>query len=152
MHDRLYAFGTTHTEDDAMLSELFIYDEDLNLLDKIDISECGANQYKAIEYNGNILFTSLSDRNDNSVNTVGVVNASDYSVKTIQLNQDNPLDLAIHDGKLYVTHFDVVQLSGGGLSVYDIETGELKDYSFDHGAEQMSITNDKLYIMESFKR
>lgn len=150
-YDRLYAFGTTYTEDDAMTSELFIYDEALNLLDKIDISECGANQYKAIEYNGNIMFTSLSDRNDNLINTVGVVNTSDYSVKNIQLNQDNPLDLAIYDGKLYVTHFDVVQLSGGGLSVYDFETNELKDYSFDHGAEQMCVVNDKLYILADWK-
>lgn len=151
VHDRLYAFGTTNTEEDEMVSDLFVYDTELNLLEKIDISKCGANQYKVIEYNGELLFTSLSDRNDNSTNMVGMVNVSDYSVETIQLNKDNPLDLAIHDGKLYVTHFDVVQLTGGGLSIYDLTTGELKDYSFEHGAEQMAIANDKLYILADWK-
>lgn len=150
VEDRLYAFGTTDTEN-AMQSELFVYDENVVLLEKIDISECGANQYKALEQNGNIYFTSLTDQNDNPVNTVGVFNTSDFSIKKIQLSKDHPLDLVIHNGKLYVTHFNVVQLTGGGLSVYDIETGELEDYTFEHGAEQMLISNGCLNILSDWK-
>lgn len=52
--NKLYAFGTTNTENDIMLSYLYVYDDKLNLQEKIDISKCGAEQYKAIEYNGDI--------------------------------------------------------------------------------------------------
>lgn len=148
--DRLYAFGTIDTEN-VMHSELYVYDEDLNLLDKTDISKYGANQYKALEQNGNIYFTSLTDQNDNPISTVGVFNTSDFSVEKIQLTMEHPLDLAIHDGKLYVTHFNVVQLIGGGLSVYNLETGEVKDYTFEHGAEQMLISNGYLHILSDWK-
>lgn len=49
IQDRLYAFVTTHTEN-VMVSELFIYDEDLNLLDKIDISECYYTIKQSVEF------------------------------------------------------------------------------------------------------
>ncbi len=146
----LYAFGTTQT-DEVMLSELLIYDGDLNLLEKIDITECGATQYKAIAHEGYIYFTSGTDKNDNPTNTVGKVNTADYSLEIIELNENHPLDLAVHNGKLFISHFNVTQLIGGGLSVYDLETKELTEYSFEHGAEQMSIANDKLYILTDWK-
>ena len=145
--NKLYAFGTANTVNDTMLSYLYVYDDKLNLQEKIDISKCGADQYKAIEYNGDIFFTSLADSKDQPTKIVGKISTTDNSIELIQLSQNYPFDLAIYDNKLFITHFDVVQRTGGGLSIYDLDTKQQKYYELNHGAEQMAIANDKLYVL-----
>ena len=147
---RLYAFSTAD-RGGLLWGELLIYDETLTLLDKVDIHTCGADTCHALVHNGMLFFTAMVDVYDQPISTIGVVDLSDLSVQKIALHQVNPLDLAIYNGKMYITHFDIVGLSGGGLSVYDLETGAITDYDFPHGAEHMSITGDHMYILSDWK-
>lgn len=149
--DTLFAFGTKNPENGITPAFLYQYDDELRLLGSIDISECGTNQYKAIGYKDYVFFTSLSDSMDNPTNTVGKFNAATNSLEIIYLEQKHALDLAIYDGCLYVSHYDLVQRAGGGMSVYDLETKKIENYQFGHGAEQMSIMDEKIYILSDWK-
>lgn len=148
--NKLYAFGTANTENDIMLSYLYVYDDKLNLQEKINISKCGADQYKAIEYSGDIFFTSLADSKDQPTKIVGKISTKDNSIELIELSQYYPFDLDICDNKLFISHFNVVQRTGGGLSIYDLNTKQQKYYELNHGAEQMAIANDKIYILSDW--
>lgn len=147
----LYAFGTDFVKNGAALSYLYVYDDQLNLQEKIDISQCGTGQYKAIEHYGSIYFTSLADSKDQPTKIVGKMNISDHSIERIELNQYYPLDLAIYDNKLFISHFDVIQRTGGGLSIYDLDTKQQEYYELNHGVEQMEIANGRLYVLADWK-
>ena len=54
---KIYAFGTKKVEH-AFRSYLLIFDEELQLTDQIDISECGSSHYKAIVRDGNLFMGS----------------------------------------------------------------------------------------------
>lgn len=146
-NNELYAFGTSGTAS----AYLYIYNNELKLIDKLDISLCGTNQYKAIEYQNDIYFTSLRDNKDSPTNTVNIFNRQNRSIETIQLNQTYPLDIAIYDNYLFVSHFDIVQRAGGGLSIYNLKTKELSDYKLEHGAEQMGVANNRIYFLADWK-
>lgn len=144
---KLYAFCEPFNESELRESVIYIYDDELNLLNKVDTTDCGTGRYKAMEYNGNVYFTNMTDKNDNFANTIGVLNTTDDSLETIKLTQDCPSDLQVYNNKLYITHYNLVQHLGGGLTVYDLETKEQTYTDFNHGAEQMSIANDKMYVL-----
>ncbi len=147
-NNMLYAFCQQETDTGHNGSHIYVYDNNLNLVKKIDTTECGSGQYRAMEHNGNIYFSNTANAKvDGPGNTVGVLNTTDYSLEVIKLNQNDPLDVQIYNNKLYITHCDIVQGLGGGLTVYDLETKEQTYTDFNHGAEQMSIANDKMYVL-----
>ncbi len=147
-NDKLYAFIEPITENGHYGSYIYIFDDSLKLVKKIDTTECGTGQFKVIEYNDKIYFANKSNvKADGPGNTVGVLNTTDYSLEVIKLNQNYPLDLQIYNNKLYVVHCDNVNKLNGGLTVYDLETKEQEYTDFNHGAEQMSIANDKMYVL-----
>ena len=84
-------------------------------------------------------FTSLVDSKDLPTKIVGKISTTDNAIELIELSQDYPFDLDIYDDNLFISHFDVVQRTGGGLSIYDLNTKQQKYYELNHGAEQMSI-------------
>ena len=150
-NNKLYAFGTGGAKNGIMPAYLYLYSSDLELIDKIDISSYGTSQYRATEYHGDIYFTSLSDTEDKPTNIVSKFNDESRSIETIQLNEIRPLDVAVYDGRLFVTHFNLVQNTGGGLSIYNLKTGELNYYKLEHGAAQMAVANNKIYILSDWK-
>ena len=95
-------------------------------------------------------FTSLVDSKDLPTKIVGKISTTDNAIELIELSQDYPFDLDIYDDNLFISHFDVVQRTGGGLSIYDLNTKQQKYYELNHGAEQMSIANDKVYILANW--
>lgn len=68
-------------------------------------------------------------------------------METISFDQYYPLDLAIWDNILIVSHFDLVKREGGGISIYNLETKELNNMELGHDAEQMAINENAIYIL-----
>lgn len=145
--NKLFAFAELINDNNIRTSYIYVYDNNLKLINEIDITQCGASQNKFIEHNGHIYFSNMSDKHDNFNNTVGVLNTKDFSLEIIKLNQNCPLDLQIHNDKLYVSHYNIIQGVGGGFTVYDLKTKEQKCTEFNHGAEQMSIANNNMYVL-----
>ena len=145
--NKLFAFAELINDSNIRTSYIYVYDNNLKLMREIDITQCGASQNKFIEHKGHIYFSNMSDKYDNFGNTVGVLDTTDFSLDIIKLNQNCPLDLQIHNDKLYITHYNIIQGVGGGLTVYDLKNKEQNYIEFSHGAEQMSIANNKMYVL-----
>lgn len=146
----IYAFGTGKSTNGGMSSFLYIFDEELNKIEEIDITQYGTNQYKSIVYDDVIYFTSCSDSYDNPTSTINSFNIKEKSFKSIELNQINPWELAIYQNKLYISCYDAVQRTGGKICVYDLETKEILQFPLSHGAEQMIISGDSLYLLSDW--
>lgn len=146
-NNKLYAFGTA---DKTEFSYIYIYDNDLILQKKLDLNGYGTI-YKAIENNGEIFFTSFVDSEKQPAKVLGKINTADNLIEFIKLSQNYPLDMVIYNSKLFISHFDIVARKGGGLSVYNLETKQQKYYKLNHGAEQMAIKKNKLYILADRK-
>lgn len=132
----LYAFGTTPEDQ----SYLYRYSSNLQLISTVDISGYGCDIYKAVAYGDTIFIT---DRG----RTVSAYSIKDKKAETIELDQGYALDMVIHNHVLIVSHFDLVRLEGGGISFYDLNTKEKKYYDLEHGAEQIALKGDFLYVM-----
>lgn len=144
--DILYAFGTVK-EEKTLKSYIYVFDENLYLIEQIDITEYGSSHYKVIVQDGKIFFSNSLDYKDSPCNTVGVYSTSDKTISTIQLEQNYPLDLVFYNNVLIVSHYDLVRREGGSISLYDLDTKEIRNYQLDHGVEQMTINKDNIYIL-----
>ena len=126
----------------------YIYDaEELSFDEKIDITNYGGTHYKAILFDNNILFSNSVDSGDHPCNTVCIYSINDKTIETISFDQYYPLDLAVWDNILIVSHFDLVKREGGGISIYNLETKELNNIELGHDAEQMTINENVIYIL-----
>lgn len=145
--DMLFAFATTKNGKE-MNSYIYIYDaEELSFDEKIDITNYGGTHYKAILFDNNILFSNSVDSGDHPCNTVCIYSINDKTIETISFDQYYPLDLAVWDNILIVSHFDLVKREGGGISIYNLETKELNNIELGHDAEQMTINENVIYIL-----
>lgn len=145
--DMLFAFATTKYGKE-MNSYIYIYDaEELSFDEKIDITNYGGTHYKAILFDNNILFSNSVDSGDHPCNTVCIYSINDKTIETISFDQYYPLDLAVWDNILIVSHFDLVKREGGSISIYNLETKELNNIELGHDAEQMTINENVIYIL-----
>lgn len=147
---RVFAFASI-SEKLQFKSYLFIFDEELNLLNQVDITEYGYDQYKAVIKGDMLYFSNSTANNDDARKTVGVYSIADNSIRVIKLSKDYPHDIMFYDDKLLVSHFDIVTHEGGGLSIYNPETSEAKYIDLNHGAEQMTIKGDYIYFLAKYK-
>lgn len=143
---RIYAFGTKKAEH-AFRSYIIILDEELRQTDQIDISECGSSHYKAIVCDGNIFFSNNLDANEESGNTVSIFSIKDKTIDTIVLNQNCPWDLAMFQDFLIISHYTIGNQKNGCISLYNLDTQEVREYPLEHVAEQMTIKEDNIYIL-----
>lgn len=143
----LFAFATTKYGKE-MNSYIYIYDaEEPSFDEKIDITNYGGTHYKAILFDNNILFSNSVDSGDHPCNTVCIYSINDKTIETISFDQYYPLDLAVWDNILIVSHFDLVKREGGSISIYNLETKELNNIELGHDVEQMTINENVIYIL-----
>ena len=93
------------------------------------------------------MFSNSVDSGDHPCNTVCIYSINDKTIETISFDQYYPLDLAVWDNILIVSHFDLVKREGGGISIYNLETKELNNIELGHDAEQMTINENVIYIL-----
>ena len=87
------------------------------------------------------------DSGDHPCNTVCIYSINDKTIETISFDQYYPLDLAVWDNILIVSHFDLVKREGGSISIYNLETKELNNIELGHDVEQMTINENVIYIL-----
>lgn len=145
----VYAFGTAKS-DAAMESYLYIIGQNMEIIDKIDITEYGCTQYKAIASNGCLYFSNSEDCNDQPQNTIGVYSIENKTLDTIELGQDYPLDIIAYKDFLIVSHYDIVtSAENSSITFYNLHTKEEKNHQLPHSAEQMTACGDDLYILSN---
>lgn len=146
---KLYVFGTVY-QSDASAGYVYVYDDTLNLSQSIDISAWGVDQYRATEYQGTIYFTSSTDAQGQPTHVIGALHTSDASIESISLSESFPLDIIVYQDKLFISHYDLVGRTGGGLTIYDLNTKQQTYHALTHGAQQMSMIDSTLYFLSDW--
>lgn len=142
-YDRLCAFSSTL---DGDKSQVHCYDENLDLVQTVDTTECGQGTYKAQAYQGKIYFTNLVETKNQE--SVSVLDTADGTVSRIQLDGAKPFDIEFAESRLYVAHYDIVERTNeSSLSIIDLELDSTTKHEFDHGAEQIVVTDQSLYVL-----
>ena len=77
---------------------------------KLILQIMGGTHYKSkFFFDNNILFSNSVDSGDHPCNTVCIYSINDKTIETISFDQYYPLDLAVWDNILIVSHFDLVK-------------------------------------------
>ena len=146
--DSLYVFGETMSgAEEGEQSYIHIYNSDFQLTDEIDITECGRSQYKALALGDEILFSNRYDARQEANHTISIFSLKDHTIETVALGECYPLDIVEYHGMLLISHFDAVDLAEGGITFYDRASKEEKYFKLGHGAEQMALKGQYLYIL-----
>lgn len=149
-NDKVFAFGTKK-DDKQMRAFLYEFDKDLKEIGTYEITEFGVSHYKAILAEDDIYFSNSVDSEDNVNNTITVFSTQTHSFHSMALENSCPLDLAVYHNFLIISHYDLVRKLGGGISIYDTLTKEVKYIPLNHGAEQMAVSGDDIYILADKK-
>ena len=62
---------------------------------------------------------------------------------------DDPIDVELYDGKLYVTHGNMVERSDYSAVTIVNHEGEMGTFHFNHGAVQTVVNEDGVYVLDS---
>ncbi len=150
---KLYAFGTKmHNEktkeNKKHASYIYVYDSNFEVIDKINISEYGDSQDKMIVFEDKIYFSNTyNSETELPNNTVCAYSVKDKKIETIELKQDYPLDLDIHENMLIVSQFDLLYGETGSISFFNLETKKQENCELKHAVDHMVRVGEYIYIL-----
>lgn len=148
-NNKLYVFSSTI---DNKYSQISCYDNNLNLLFNIDCTDLGAGVYQAVEHNDCIYFSVLYPSNQKLSNQLGRLNTKTNELDIIPTDLDRPFGLQLYENTLVITYYDIVNRTNtSSISLVDLKTDKTTTHSFDHGAEQVAIVDEKIYILTKEK-
>ena len=131
----------------GLRSTLYRLDPDtLELLGETDLTGLGAGVYSAAGAGEYLYFAPMTTSQDAPNHVLGrwhiptgTLDAVDCGAAVYQL--------ALGDGRLYLSHGDVVTGAGTALSVYDLETGGLEAYDLGLWPAQLAVNGGALYVL-----
>ena len=149
--DTLYAFGMIY-DSKGIKSFLYLIDtKSFNIIDKIDISESGMSQFYSNKIGDNLYFTNqteMSFSGEQPSKTITKFNIKDKTISNIQLKEEFPFQILSYKNKLIISNYDLVQLKGNKITIYDPTTNEQKVVTVENNLAQIFIKDDKLYSMD----
>ena len=149
--DTIYAFGMLN-DNQGIKSYLYLIDtKNFEIADKIDISESGIGQYYSNKIEDNLYFTNqteMSFRAEKPSKTLSKLNIKDKTISNIQLKEEFPFQILKYKNKLIISHYDLVQIKGNKITIYDPKTNEQKVVTLENELAQIHIKDDKLYSMD----
>lgn len=144
----LCAFSSTL---DNAHSQIDLFDKNLNHIDSIDSSFLGTGTYQAVEYEGEIYFTCLYSFSNNNKATIGVLDVNASQLEELYVDHEKPFGVEIEQSVLVISHYDIVNRAHtSSVTLIDLNTGDAKSYTLNHGMEQMALLGDKLYVLSNW--
>lgn len=145
--------GSTGEEEDQ-IGLLYQFSEELEKIGIYDVSACGSGQYRVLVHEGKLYFTSLEKAQGCDLRRVGVFDLVEDELSWIQLEKDYPSAMAVFDGKLLVSHCDVIagRNTCSYLSVCDLAGGKVETRKLAHDVTEMVVIGTKLYMANSWER
>ena len=148
-NNKLYAFSSTM---DNKYSTISCFDSDLNFLFETDCTELGTGVYQSAEYNEYLYFSVLYPYNSKTSNQIGRLNTETNEFEIISTEVDKPFGLQRYENTLVITHYDIVNRANtSSISLVNLETNKITTHSFNHGAEQVTVVNGKIYVLSKEK-
>ena len=149
--DTLYAFGMLNDKNGVKAYLYLIDTKSFKITDKIDISESGISQYYSTKIGDNLYFsnqTELSFKAEQPSKTLTKFNFKDKSISNIHLKEEFPFQILNYKNKLIISHYDLVQIKGNKITIYDPKNNEQQVVALENNLAQIYIKDDKLYSMD----
>lgn len=143
--NKLYSFSSSL---DGGESWIDCYDFDLNRIFRIETTEYGSGVYRSCVDGDSIYFVSLVSGEGESCGAVFELNTATGEIKKLDV-PDDPIDVELYDGKLYVTHGNMVERSDYSAVTIVNHEGEMGTFHFNHGAVQTVVNEDGVYVLDS---
>lgn len=143
--NKLYSFSSSL---DGGESWIDCYDFDLNRIFRIETTEYGSGVYRSCVDGDFIYFVSLVSGEGESRSAVFELNTATGEIKKLDV-PDDPIDVELYDGKLYVTHGNMVEgFDSSAVTIVNREGGR-EVFRFNHGAVQTVVNEDGVYVLDS---
>ncbi|MBE6015252.1 MAG: hypothetical protein E7241_07785 [Lachnospiraceae bacterium] len=126
---------------------IWTLNREMEVIREKDISEYGIIPQKVIEHAGKIYFANTFDVNGEPCGKVLVYSIAEDKIDSIALEQNYLSDMEFYNETLVISHFNGSDSFFGGITFYNTETSEVKSFKLDHGAEDIQIKGDKIYIL-----
>ena len=147
---KLYAFARVG-ENTGMKNYLYVFDaNNLDLLNKIDITSIGIGQESTLMQKNKLFFTTLyeiGDYEDQPSNKLSILNIESYQIKSYELREKYPYQIIDFNDKLLITHFDPVTRIGNKISILDLQTYDSNIIELEHNIQQIEKSDDTFIIL-----
>lgn len=143
----LYAFSKSMETGNVSIS---LYDIDLNFMERIDIADESLSVYRTAVHENLIYFCGMgADEAAGYEGKIGVLDTRNKTVDYVNLDGRYPSSIAFHGNTLLVSHYDPFQGSetDSPFSTIDLETGIVEHYELGHPVEQITVTDDTLFVL-----
>jgi len=150
--DQLYAFYDYANDEGTNFSGIHIYDESLNLLNTIDLSDFGIGFGKALIYEDKLYIPNEYGREDNADNKMILLDLVTNDIKSVDLPYSYPNDVVVYHDSILISHSSNVSPNGSMISVYDVKTEKILSYDLEVIIRKMDLIENKLVILTADDR
>ncbi|TDW14662.1 hypothetical protein EDD63_1357 [Breznakia blatticola] len=148
--DKLYEFYNYSIEKNGELIDhngIHIYNDNLELFETIDLSEYCGGVYKAMIYNNKMFIPSQFKRNGEDDDQLLILDLVSYDIKTVTLPYKTPDDVFEYKGSLIISHTSILEPNGSMVSVYNLETEQIRSYDLKCTIRKTDINNNTLIVL-----
>lgn len=148
--DKLFVFGESDKEGKMMIYLYILNANNLDILEKINISNIGFGQYNTVMKDDRLYFSASYSTEGIESQTVGLL--SEYNmvsgeVRTYDLKEDFPFQIMEYKDKLLITHFDPVGVVGNKISIFNTKDGSSELIELEHNIEQLGFDGKYIIIL-----
>jgi len=150
--DHLYAFYDYSNDEGINFSGIHIYNENLDLLNTIDLSDFGIGFGKALIYKDKLYIPNEYDSEDNADNRMLILDLVTNDIKSVDFPYFYPNDVVEYHNSIIISHSSKVSPNGSMISVYDVKTEKKLSYDLGVIIRKMDLVENKLVILTADDR
>lgn len=143
--DKLYAFSF-NMETSSPKFYMYVYNKELELLDKKDFTQFGTGQYKFLIDENYLYANVMATKEDEAGTIILKISVDTNEVEGIDINEEFPNDILQYKGKLIITNHDLVMYEGNKITILDKLTKEIETIELDRKTEFAGIIDNLLII------
>ncbi|WP_353097695.1 hypothetical protein [Tissierella praeacuta] len=142
---KIYAFSSNLSTISPELN-LYIYNEDLELIDKKDITKYGTSQYKFMHDEDSLYTGVMITKEDEPSNIILQISLNSNKVEAINTGEYYPNDILLYKDNIIVTHNDLVINEGNTLTVLDKDCQAVRVIDLENKTELAGILKNYLVV------
>ncbi|HHV26956.1 MAG: hypothetical protein KZY61_01655 [Clostridiaceae bacterium] len=148
--DKIYAFSSNLSTSFPKFY-LYIYDENLDLLDKKDITEYGTGQYKFMNDDDYLYVGVTVTKEEKPSSTILKISLDTNKIETIDINEEFPNDILQYKDKIIVTNHDLIINQGTKMTILDKNNEDSEVIDLNNKTEFSGIVENMLIIANQEK-
>lgn len=141
----IYAFSSNLSTSSPEF-RLYIYDDNLELIEEKDITEFGTSQYKFMQDDDYLYGGVMLTKEDSPASTILKISIETNEIESIEIGEIFPNDILNYNDKIIVTNHDLVGYEGTKISVLDKSTEEFESIDLKRKTQFAGILEDNLII------